>query len=669
LTKSNFLKINIMNNLSRIFYSVLLLIAINTATLFAQEITNISSKQIGEKLTVGYDISGEKLGQQFNVTSMYSVDAGKTFLPMKSVIGNTGSNVNGGKNQIIVWDVLKDVKELDGSIMFKVTGITKALVPTQEEFEKMIFKIESFHHADNNKIELLLSITNNGGQRDLKMINGLITITDFKKNKYDAQRGSLGEVTGNERYSTPQRTMKPGETVKAAFTFERIPGDIDRAMRLDIGIEALTIEQYGLGDLKIGKVQFRDLPITFAKTSGLTIEVSKKLEAATSPVNYTIKKEEVKDVNPPVLTITEPADVPLIGAGTTRGRPYAQSSIGMDDKRLRAIGAGEEYTVTTQSISVKGKATDESGISEVIINGKDATIGQDGLFSSDVQLHAGKNEVIIRVTDIRQNSIEKKFFVVRKEGQAVKGETEELDIVFDEQKKMPKFYALIMGANDYQDESVTDLAQPINDAQKIYDVITTKYTFNPQDVIFLKNPTREQMINELDRLTRKITKYDNLLVFYAGHGFWDKDTEFGYWIPTDSKITSTAQWLANSQIKDYVAAIKSKHTLLIADACFGGSIFLNRKAFPEGSDAANKLYDSPSRKAMTSGSLTEVPDRSVFLEYLVKRLNENTKNYLSAEELYSSFKNIVISSSPVTPLYGEIGGTGDAGGDFIFVRK
>ena len=657
-----------MNKLHKIIYLVIIALFLSVSPVLSQEIVNVTSKQIGEKLTIGYDIQGEKLGQQFSISPFYSLDAGKTFFPIKSAIGNVGPNVPGGKNQIIVWDVLKDMKELNGNVMFKLVADTKSLVPTQEEFSKMVFQIESFHHLDNNKIELLLSITNNGGKRDLKMINGLITITDFKKYKYDAQSGKLGEVIGSERYSTPQRAINSGETVKASFVFERIPGDLDRAMRLDLGIEFLTYDGYGLS-LEIGKLQFRDLPVTFTKTVGLNVEVAKKFETATSPIAYTIKKEEIKDATPPELTITEPADIPLVNSGATRGRPYAQSSIGMDDKRLRAIGAGEEYTVSEKNIIVKGKAADESGIYEVIINGKDAKIGDDGSFNADVLLHVGKNEVVIRATDIRQNSVEKKFFVIRKEGQVAKGETEELDIIFDEQKKMPKYYALIMGASDYQDESVSDLAQPVNDAQKLYEVLTTNYTFNPQDIIFLKNPTREQMINELDRLTRRITKNDNLLVFYAGHGFWDKETEFGYWIPTDSKITSTANWLANSQIKDYVAAIKSKHTLLIADACFGGSIFLNRKAFAEGSDAANKLYDAPSRKAMTSGSLTEVPDRSVFLEYLVKRLNENTKNYLSAEELFGSFKNIVMSSSPVTPLYGEIKGTGDEGGDFIFVKK
>ena len=40
--------------------------------------------------------------------------------------------------------------------------------------------------------------------------------------------------------------------------------------------------------------------------------------------------------------------------------------------------------------------------------------------------------------------------------------------------------------------------------------------------------------------------------------------------------------------------------------------------------AVNQMYSLPSRKAMTSGALSEVPDRSVFIEYLVKRLKQKT---------------------------------------------
>jgi len=660
-----------MSKGKNLILSVVAVLLLNAIPAAAQDFTNLSAKQFGEKINLEYAITGESLGQLFNVTPYYSLDAGKTFLPMKSVSGNVGVNVPGGKNQIIIWDVLKDMTELDGNVMFKLTADTKTTLPTQDEVGKVNFKIESLHHIDKNKLELLLSITNNGPTRDLKMINGLITITDFKKQKYDAQKGTLGDVQGNERYSTPTKTVKNGETVKAVFTFERIPEDVTRAMKLDMGIELITYDGYGL-DLKIGKVKFQDLPITSTKTVGMNVEVAKKLEAASSPSHLTVKKIEVVDKTPPTLTITSPENVVLVGKEATRGRPYAQSSIGMDDKRLRSLTTGEEFATSEPNITIKGKATDVNGIYEVVINGLEATLSTDGTFEAVVPLAVGKNEIAIRASDVRNNSLEKKFFILRKgsEGSSVKGETEELDLVFSNtEKRVPKYYALILGANDYIDDQVPDLDGPISDAAKLGLALTTLYTFDPKDVVFIKNPTREQIINELDRLTRKVTKNDNLLVFYAGHGYWDQQTDFGYWLPVDSKSNTTSNWLANSQIKDYVAAIKSKHTLLITDACFGGSIFRTRKTFEETSDAKNKLYDNPSRQAMTSGALTVVPDKSLFLEYLVKRLNENTKSYLTGEELFSSFKTEVMNGSPVTPMYGDIKDSGDEGGDFIFVKK
>ncbi|RPH31198.1 MAG: hypothetical protein EHM93_14525 [Bacteroidales bacterium] len=657
-----------MSKIHRLILSAVAVLLINVIPAAAQDFKNLAVKQFGEKINIEYAISGEKLGQLFTVTPYYSVDAGKTFLPMKSVKGNVGANVPGGRNQIIIWDVLKDMKELTGDVIFKLTADTKTSVPTQDEIGKFNFKIESIHHLTGNKAELLLTITNNGPTRDLKMINGLITITDFKKQKYDAQRGTIAEVEGSERYSTPTRTIKNGETVKAVFIFERIPEDLARAMKLDLGVEFITNEGYGI-DLKIGKVKFQDLPVSTTKTLGLNVEVSKKLEAATSAASFDVKKIEVADKTPPTLDVTSPSNVVLAGKEASRGRPYAQSFMGMDDKRKRALTTGEEFATSENSILVKGKATDENGIYTVVINGIEANLNNDGSFDANVPLAVGKNEIAIRATDIRQNSIEKKFFVLRKGAQGVKGEAEELDLVFNAEKKVTKYYALILGANDYIDESVSDLDQPISDAAKLALALTSRYTFNQEDVTFIKNPTREQIINEFDRLTRKLTKNDNLLIFYAGHGHWDQQTDFGYWLPVDSKSNTTSNWLANSQIKDYVAALKTKHTLLITDACFGGSIFRTRKTFEETSVAKNKLYDNPSRQAMTSGALTVVPDKSLFLEYLVKRLNENTKDYLAAEELFSSFKTDVMNGSPVTPMFGDIKDSGDEGGDFIFVKK
>jgi hypothetical protein len=404
----------------------------------AQEFSKLIPKQIGDKITLEYAIAGEAVGQQFTISPFYSADGGKSFLPLKSVKGNVGSNIPGGRNQIIVWDVLKDLKELDSDVIFKLEGVSRSIVPLQDDFRDVVFKLESLNRTPDGNVELVLSITNNGPTRDLKMINGLITITDFSKRKYDAQRGNIAEVEGNERYSTPQRTIKKGEKVKARFLFERVPAEVDRAMRLDLGVELITDETYGI-DLKIGKLQFRDLPITSVQTAGMRVEQTKKLQIASSPEHFTVRKIEVADTKPPVIELITPANIPLVGNEATRGRPYAQSSIGMDDKRLRSLSTGEELATTDEFTMVEAKIYDESGIYDVTVNGISAEPSTNGVFQVKVPLEIGRNEIVIRAVDLRQNSIEKKFFILRKapSGKVTKGDTEELDIVFDSPKTHP----------------------------------------------------------------------------------------------------------------------------------------------------------------------------------------------------------------------------------------
>jgi hypothetical protein len=232
-----------------------------------------------------------------------------------------------------------------------------------------------------------------------------------------------------------------------------------------------------------------------------------------------------------------------------------------------------------------------------------------------------------------------------------------------------KFYALIIGINKYSDPSITELDKPIRDAEMFYNVITTRYTFNPENVKFLRNATMAEMVEALDYFAKKVRSDDNFLIFYAGHGVWEAQAENGYWLPSDARKNSKLAWFRNSTLRDYLREIKSKHTLLISDACFGGSIFKTRAAFIDATVAINKLYELPSRKAMTSGTLTEVPDQSAFLKYLVERLLNNNDKYLSSEQLYSSFRLAVINNSNVVPQFGVIQEVGDEGGDFIFVLR
>jgi len=325
-----------------------------------------------------------------------------------------------------------------------------------------------------------------------------------------------------------------------------------------------------------------------------------------------------------------------------------------------AVIKGVKYKSVVPEINLIGKATDESGVSTVLINSELKEVTEAGVFTAKLFLEPGDNEITVIAMDNKDNYLESKFII----------EYSPSKVTFAEKvNKESKYYSLFIGINNYEDPAVTYLDNPIKDAQKLYDVLTTEYTFDKENAQFIKNATREDIINSLDELAKKVTPEDNVLIFYAGHGWWDEKANIGFWLPTDARQNSKAAWFGNSRLVDYLKAVNSKHTLLIADACFGGAIFKTRTAFPDAQKAINKLYELPSRKAMTSGNFTEVPDRSAFIRFLVERLIENTEKYLSSEQLFSSFRIAVINNSDVIPMYGEIRNVGDQGGDFIFIRK
>jgi len=232
------------------------------------------------------------------------------------------------------------------------------------------------------------------------------------------------------------------------------------------------------------------------------------------------------------------------------------------------------------------------------------------------------------------------------------------------------YYALIIAVQDYKDASIVDLGQPIQDAWALRNELIADYTFKPNNITLLQNPSRGEIIEIFDQLTVSVKNTDNLLVFYAGHGIWDDKIEQGYWLPSNAKKSSKAAWLSNGTIRDYIRAIDSKHTLLITDACFSGGILKTREAFTA-SKAILEMYKLSSRRAITSGSLKTVPDKSVFIEYLIKALKNNEQPLISADQLFNSFKYNVINNSVngQVPQYGVISQSNDEGGEFIFLKK
>lgn len=321
---------------------------------------------------------------------------------------------------------------------------------------------------------------------------------------------------------------------------------------------------------------------------------------------------------------------------------------------------GERYISEDEKVEVIGEVTDASKIRFVSVNSDIQMVDGSGFFASTLSLTAGENEVRVKSMDEHGNMQEVVFII---------DYVSPVVTLADRIKKNSTYYGLIIGIGDYNDPRIPDLDNPVRDAGSVYRSLIDNYTFEPENVRLMKNPKRSEIIGELDALRGKVTEEDNLLIFFAGHGYWDDDAGIGYWLPSNASRATTADWFRNSTLVDYLQSIHSKHTLLITDACFAGSIFKSRSVTRDSEVVYDRIYEIPSRKAMTSGAMTEVPDKSAFVRYLVKGLDENEGRYLSSEELFYSFKMAVISNSSVLPQYGEIQNVGNEGGDFIFLKR
>lgn len=85
---------------------------------YSQTVENISTKQVGDQIEVYYNIAGSNEKQTFLVTIMCAID-NKEKIVLKSITGDVGDNIEGGKSQYkATWDVLKDVEELNSAEFF-----------------------------------------------------------------------------------------------------------------------------------------------------------------------------------------------------------------------------------------------------------------------------------------------------------------------------------------------------------------------------------------------------------------------------------------------------------------------------------------------------------------------------------------------------------------------
>jgi Caspase domain/Glucodextranase, domain B len=328
------------------------------------------------------------------------------------------------------------------------------------------------------------------------------------------------------------------------------------------------------------------------------------------------------------------------------------------------VSRGIKIIRKSEVVTVRGFATDISGVIDVTVNEQKPLLAKNGEFSIDLYLQYGDNKIVVKAIDTKLNTTIDTFTVTRKLQDIISG---------------GKFIALVIGINSYTGYW-PHLKNAVNDAKGVADILKQDYLFNDVITVLDQDATRKNIIHHFEDLTSSLTKDDNLLIFYAGHGQFNKALNKGYWVPVDATSNSVADYISNSDVKTFLGGIPTKHTLLITDACFSGDIFRGAPAQSIQFDPNNmekyyrEVYRKQSRLALTSGGIEEVMDsgkdnHSIFTYYLIKALKDNDKKYLDSQQLFSEFRIAVSNNSDQTPMLQVVRDTDDEGGQFVFIRK
>jgi len=242
------------------------------------------------------------------------------------------------------------------------------------------------------------------------------------------------------------------------------------------------------------------------------------------------------------------------------------------------------------------------------------------------------------------------------------------------------FRALIIGNSNYRDPEGKwpNLKTASADAQSMANMLKNQYGFT--DTVLLIDATRSDILRALTKLSQRATTDDSVLLYYAGHGFLDSETNKGYWVPVDARGTDDSTFLRNSTIRDEMSIIsrRVKHTLLISDSCFSGSLLRTASRGLPPTTGIERYYKKVATKKsvqiMSAGGLEYVDDNyrnsghSPFTYFLLNELKHNDQQLITLSELSTNVQKAVANNVDQTPETGVLQGAGDELGEFIFLN-
>ena len=331
---------------------------------------------------------------------------------------------------------------------------------------------------------------------------------------------------------------------------------------------------------------------------------------------------------------------------------------------------------TAKFMSIMGSVNPPSEVVGLTLNNQNITdkLTDTGIFSVNVDL-INNEDTPVSIEAVKNDGTKsvEQFVVVRQILEQIKPRY--LTDLFTKRfrKDLGDYHALVIGNNSYND--LEDLGTAINDAREVGQVLKQTYGYKTK---VLENATHMQIVEALAEYQEKLGKYDNLIVYYAGHGLIDEKQD-GFWIPTDARMDDKKTWIPNNVITEFMSSMEAKHIMVIADSCYSGTMSGSAiRPFPEDVVENDILFTSrvKARTVLTSGGLQPVLDsggdgHSIFASALLDVLNEND-GVMEGYRLYKALEQQVrlrskLSGIQQIPEYTAVKHAGHEGSEYYFL--
>jgi hypothetical protein len=320
--------------------------------------------------------------------------------------------------------------------------------------------------------------------------------------------------------------------------------------------------------------------------------------------------------------------------------------------------------------TVTGQAIDDSRVTRVTVNNKEANLDNNGNFSAQIYLRTSQNMIHVTAVDSHNNQASKTFRIDHQTTPVVVSpDTPSLS--------SGHYYALVIGINIYQ--NLPRLKTAVNDARAVAKVLKNQYGFQVTTLLD-RQATRSNIVSQLNQLINGLDEDEHLLIYYAGHGYFDEQAQEAYWQPHDADTSEDTDWIISDRITSIINRSIANNILIVADSCYSGTLTRQGRGLARIPRSNRQRYlekqlNTRSRLLMASGGDEPVSDsgggkHSIFAKYFLQGLQNMNERAFTAEELFGEYINgPVQGGSSQTPNFQAIRKSGHEGGDFVFQKK